>query len=68
MQVSISTLKKSLKSAWGVGARENSDVVAAKIFLCKIAEMLHWREFRDSQAAPIPDPFLDLVDRIVQIS
>ena len=68
MQASMPTLKKSLKSAWGVGARENSDVVSTINFLCKIAQMLHWLEFRDSQAAPIPDPFFDLVDRVVQIS
>ena len=68
MQASISTLKKSLKSACGVGACENSDVVSTIIFLCKIAQMLHWLQFRDSQAAPIADPFFDLSDRVVQIS
>ena len=53
-------LVKSLKFAAGVGARHNFGFVSDMVFFSKIAQMLHWLQFRDIQGGLLRSPFLTL--------
>ena len=59
-EVSQGPLLKSLKFAAGVGARDNFGFVSHMVFLRKIAQMLHWLQFRDNQGGLLRSPFLTL--------
>ena len=59
-EVSQGPLLKSLKFAAGVGARDNFGFVSHMVFFRKIAQMLHWLQFRDIQGGLLRSQFLTL--------
>ena len=59
---------KSSKNAAGLGARDNSVIVSCIDFVRKIAQMLHWLEFRDTYGLFSTVPFFDHAVRGMQIT
>ena len=67
-QASERPLVKSSKIAAGVGARDNFGFVSHIGFCRKIAQMLHWLEFRDMYGLFSTVPFFDHAVRGMQIT
>ena len=61
-------LLKSSKFAAGVGARDIFGFVSHIVFCRKIAQMLHWLEFRDMYGLFSTVPFFDHAVRGMQIT
>ena len=59
---------KSLKTLAGVGARDIFGFVSHIAFWRKIAQMLHWLEFRDMYGLFSTAPFFDHAVRGMQIT
>ena len=57
---------KSSKNAAGVGARDIFAFVSRIDFFRKIAQVLHWLEFRDTHGLFSTVPFFDNAGRGVQ--
>ena len=58
-QVSLKHPLKSSKSAAGVGARANFDIVTNIVFYPKIALMLYWLHFGEHYGSSCPGLFFD---------
>ena len=67
-QASQRPLVKSSKNAAGVGARDIFGFVSHIVFCRKIAQMLHWLEFRDMHGLFSTVPFFDHAVRGMQIT
>ena len=57
---------KPSKNAAGLGARDNSVFVSRIDFVRKIAQMLHWLEFKHTYGLPLTGPFFDHAGRGMQ--
>ena len=58
-QASLTDLLKSIKSAAGVGARANFDIVTNIDFYPNIAQMLYWLYFGEHYGPSCPALFFD---------